>query len=115
MKQEAPTSKHMRRSEQFTWGRDYYHSDNLKIYVNQKTRNLSPFFHHACKAYDGYILAIFPLNTSLNKEELILLENELNKINWEELGFVCDGRFLFSQQSLKNIYLSESFRKYMVK
>ncbi len=99
----------------FNWGRDYYHSDNPRIYVNQKTRNISPFFYHNCKAYDGSILAIFPLNTSLNKEELISLTNELNKVNWEELGFVCDGRFLFSQQSLENIYLPESFKKYMVK
>ena len=101
----------------YCWGRDYYHSENPRIYVNQKTRNSSPFFYNKCKAYDGSILAIFPLNISLFKseKELIELTNELNKVNWEELGFICDGRFLFSQQSLENIYLPENFKKYMVK
>ncbi len=26
----------------------------------------------------------------------------LNEVDWTDLGFVCDGRFLFSQRSLEN-------------
>ena len=34
----------------------------------------------------------------------------LNNIDWEELGFVCDGRFLSSQRSLENCMLDSSFQ-----
>lgn len=90
------------------WGRKHYKSEEKRIYVNTKTRNKKPFFLHKSKNYDGSILAIFPKNQNLNLE---LLKNELNKIHWEELGFVCDGRFLFSQKSLENTPLPEHFIK----
>lgn len=35
--------------------------------------------------------------------------DKLNDIDWRELGFVCDGRFLFSQRSLENAMLDSSF------
>ncbi|GAA9841538.1 hypothetical protein VN0563_11700 [Helicobacter pylori] len=35
--------------------------------------------------------------------------DKLNAINWQELGFVCDGRFLFSQRSLENALLPKDF------
>lgn len=92
------------------WGRDYHKSEMPRIYVNTKTRNKKPFFLHPCNAYDGSILAIFPKF----KVDSIMLQNlcdKLNDIDWQELGFVCDGRFLFSQRSLENVMLDSSFLK----
>lgn len=94
------------------WGRDYHKSNLPRIYVNTKTRNKKPFFLHECKAYDGSILAIFPKFNI----DLIMLQHlcdRLNDIDWEELGFVCDGRFLFSQRSLENCMLDESFKEFL--
>lgn len=91
------------------WGRDFYHSNNPRIYVNAKTRNDKPFFVNDCKNYDGSVLAIFPINPNLDVNKLC---DELNSVNWEELGFVCDGRYLFSQRSLENTKLPDVFYKY---
>lgn len=95
----------------FMWGRDYYKSNDNRIYVNSKTRNKKPFFTNKCKAYDGSILAIFP---KFKTDEKIIdsIIDDLNNTNWEELGFVCDGRFLFNQRSLENSLLPDSFSKY---
>ncbi len=38
----------------------------------------------------------------------------LNDVDWGELGFVCDGRFLFAQRSLENALLPEDFAAYEV-
>ncbi|WP_095225928.1 class I SAM-dependent methyltransferase [Helicobacter sp. 12S02634-8] len=98
-------------SNWWQWGRDYFKSDCPRIYVNTKTRNKQPFFIHPTKAYDGSILAIFPrfqTDSSLLKEICDLF----NHTNWEELGFVCDGRFLFSQKSLENCSLGENFARF---
>ena len=92
----------------FMWGRNYYQSDNARIYVNCKTRNKKPFFTHKCKAYDGSVLAIFPKFTCDIDEVCEML----NKVDWNELGFVCDGRFLFSQKSLESSVLPDNFLKF---
>ena len=99
-------------SNWWQWGRDYYHSDKPRIYVNAKTRNQKPFFIHACTAYDGSILAIFP-TFHVDSKGLYALCERLNAIDWAELGFVCDGRFLFSQRSLENCLLDESFKEFL--
>lgn len=91
------------------WGRKHCISNRKRIYVNTKTRNKNPFFLNACNNYDGSVLALFPHNQSLN---LMELTDELNSVNWFELGFVCDGRFLFSQKSLENTILPDYFSKY---
>ncbi len=91
------------------WGRNHYISNEKRIYVNAKTRNKNPFFIHNCKNYDGSVLAIFPKNQNVNIKEVC---KELNKINWFELGFVCDGRFIFSQKSLENTILPISFKQF---
>lgn len=96
----------------FQWGRKYYESSEERIYVNQKTRNENPFFYNPCKAYDGSVLAIFP-KFPLLTNQIIQLAKELNSVNWEELGFVCDGRFIFSQHSLENTVLPPLFQKYI--
>ncbi len=97
-------------SNWWQWGRNHYISNEKRIYVNAKTRNKTPFFTHECKNYDGSILAIFPKNQKIDIEEVC---KELNQVNWYELGFICDGRFLFSQKSLENTCLPISFKKFM--
>ncbi len=93
------------------WGRNHYISKEKRIYVNTKTRNKRPFFIFDCNNYDGSVLAIFPKNQNANIQEMC---KELNNVNWEELGFVCDGRYLFSQKSLENTLLPQSFGKFYV-
>ena len=92
------------------WGRDYYKSDLPRIYVNGRTRNKTPFFMHPCRAYDGSVLAIFP-KFEVAEKDLGRICDKLNRINWQELGFVCDGRFIFSQRSLQNTMLDETFKE----
>ncbi len=98
--------KHFDESNWWEWGRKHFMSDRKRIYVNCKTRNKNPFFVHSCNNYDGSVLAIFPHNSDADTE---LLKNLLNQVNWEELGFVCDGRFIFSQRSLENCLLPDYF------
>ena len=90
------------------WGRLHCISDRKRIYVNTRTRNKHPFFIHKCKNYDGSILAVFPNSPESNEKQLC---DKLNSVNWFELGFVCDGRYLFSQKSLENSLLPEAFRE----
>lgn len=92
------------------WGRKHFVSKRKRIYVNCKTRHKSPFFLHHCNNYDGSILAIFPHNPDADVE---LLKDLLNQVNWEELGFVCDGRFIFSQKSLENCKLPSFFKEHI--
>ncbi|GAA7992636.1 class I SAM-dependent methyltransferase [Helicobacter pylori] len=90
----------------FEWGRMHHISPKKRIYVNTKTRQKNPFFIHQCPNYDGSILALFPYNQNLDLQNLC---DKLNAINWQELGFVCGGRFLFSQRSLENALLPKDF------
>jgi len=92
------------------WGRNHYISTEPRIYVNAKTRNKFPFFIHPCNNYDGSILAIFPKKEDINMKRICEL---LNKTDWSELGFVCDGRFIFSQRSLENALLPDCFKEYL--
>jgi adenine-specific DNA-methyltransferase len=96
------------------WGRRHPVSDAPRIYVNHKTRNPQPFFLNDCKNYDGAVLALFPHRTDLDGAVLRRLTLALNEVDWHELGFVCDGRFLFSQRSLENTLLPEDFADYAV-
>lgn len=91
----------------YNWGRNFYQSEDERIYVNCKTRIKNPFFIHNCKNFDGSVLAIFPRFDM----DLKLAAKLLNETDWNELGFVCDGRYLFSQKSLENCVLPESFKK----
>ncbi len=89
------------------WGRGYYQSEQPRIYVNGKTRRSQPFFTHDCLNYDGSVLAIFPHDQTVDVQALA---QALNGVDWPDLGFVCDGRFLFTQRSLEQTPLPESFR-----
>ena len=82
------------------WGRRHYISDAPRIYVNNKTRNLRPFFLHPCNNYDGAVLALFLHRTKLNTAELRRLTATPNDVVWSDLGFVRDGRFIFTLRSL---------------
>ena len=93
-------------SNWWQWGRQHHISPQARIYVNAKTRNQNPFFTHPCLNYDGSILAIFAHNKALDVEQLT---EKLNRVDWYELGFVCDGRYLFSQRSLENTLLPDWF------
>ncbi|MCB1908507.1 MAG: class I SAM-dependent methyltransferase [Rhodocyclaceae bacterium] len=92
------------------WGRGYYRSDQPRIYVNGKTRSTSPFFLHECPHYDGAVLAVFPRRPDV---DCGALSAALNGVDWGELGFVCDGRYLFTQRSLENAPLPASFQRFL--
>lgn len=80
------------------WGRKFYDKKGPRIYVNTHTRLPEPFFTHTAEAYDSSILALFP-KQNLDIRNAIEC---LNETDWETLGFVCDGRYLFTQRSLAN-------------
>ncbi len=96
-------------SNWWTWGRVHYQSSEKRLYVNCKTRNPRPFFLHACNDYDGSVLAIFPKQQTADLHTLCVM---LNDVDWRELGFMCDGRFLFLQRALEQCLLPDVFRAY---
>lgn len=91
------------------WGRGCPQSLAPRIYVNGKTRRERPFFRHACPHFDGAVLAIFPHRPDI---DMAAFEAALNGVDWADLGFVCDGRFLFSQRSLENAPLPAGFDRF---
>ena len=97
-------------SNWWQWGRGYYVSDRPRVYVNGKTRRQQPFFVHPCPNYDGATLAIFPNDPTVDAHALA---QALNSVDWADLGFVCDGRFLFTQRSLEQAPLPALFRAFM--
>lgn len=101
-------------SNWWKWGRRHHVSDAPRIYVNHKTRQERPFFLHECPNYDGAILALFPHRRDMDRATLARLAGMLNDVDWAELGFVCDGRFLFPQRALEQAVLPESFAEFAV-
>lgn len=93
-------------SNWWRWGRRLYESPRPRIYVNHKTRQPQPFFLHPSKHFDGAVLALFPHDEAADTARLCRL---LNDVDWQELGFVCDGRFIFGQRSLETARLPEAF------
>lgn len=102
--------RHFDESNWWQWGRGYPISDAPRVYVNGKTRQSSPFFLHECKNFDGAVLAVFPHDSSIDMKAFC---DALNEVKWDQIGFVCDGRFLFSQRSLENAPLPESFMRFL--
>lgn len=90
------------------WGRQYFDSNNPRIYVNAKTRQKNPFFTHESPAYDGAILAIFARNPAVDIAKYV---DALNNVDWDELGFMSGGRYIFSQRSLEECLLPSEFAK----
>ena len=101
-------------SNWWQWGRAFPINLHPRIYVNGRTRKPEPFFLHDCLSFDGAILALFSKNQRMPRRELIECTMMLNKeIDWQELGFVCDGRFLFTQRSLQTCLLPEKFARFL--
>ena len=101
-------------SNWWQWGRAFPINLHPRIYVNGRTRKANPFFLHDCNAFDGAVLALFTKNQRMARRELIectLLLN--NEVDWQELGFVCDGRFLFTQRSLQTCLLPDKFARFL--
>jgi adenine-specific DNA-methyltransferase len=97
------------------WGRVSAPKKGPRIYVNAKTRTAEPFFTHSCEAWDGSILALFPLADDFGEDHAESLTKALNAVDWNELGFVCDGRFQFGQRSLEAAMLGPEFRRFLPK
>jgi len=90
------------------WGRAFHDAPGRpRIYVNGRTRRPAPFFTHPCEAYDGSILALFPKVEGMDLSQAVQLLN--SSVPWASLGFVVDGRFVFSQRSLQTLLLPEVF------
>ena len=103
--------KNFTEDDWWQWGRGYPVNNMKRVYVNCKTRNSDPFFTNSCINFDGSVMAIFPKNQHINIDEFCA---ELNKVDWQELGFLCDGRYLFTQRSLVNCPLPEVFSKFSI-
>ncbi|MDR2526844.1 MAG: class I SAM-dependent methyltransferase [Rickettsiales bacterium] len=96
--------KKFNENDWWKWGRSVnFQNDRERVYVNCRTRNKQPFFYSKCHNYDGSILALFP-KFKANIKEVI---KKLNSIEWDELGFMTGGRFIFTQKSLENAPISK--------
>lgn len=96
------------------WGRHFPITNLPRIYVNGRTRKPEPFFLHDCNAFDGSVLALFLKHQRISRRDLIACTTMLNRnVNWQELGFVCDGRFLFTQRSLQTCRLPAEFSRFL--
>ena len=103
-------------SNWWQWGRAFPINELPRIYVNGRTRRAEPFFLHDCNAFDGAVLALFPKNRQISRRDLIECTMMLNKeVDWQEQGFICDGRFLFTQRSLQTCLLPDKFSRYLPK
>ncbi|NJD25826.1 MAG: class I SAM-dependent methyltransferase [Betaproteobacteria bacterium] len=101
-------------SNWWQWGRAFPINLKPRIYVNGRTRRREPFFLHDCNAFDGAILALFPRHERIARRELIECTLMLNReVDWQDLGFVCDGRFLFTQRSLQTCVLPAKFARFL--
>ncbi|MBL8439065.1 MAG: class I SAM-dependent methyltransferase [Zoogloeaceae bacterium] len=97
-------------SNWWQWGRGYPLNERPRVYVNGKTRAGRPFFLHPSPHFDGGVLAIFPHRADI---DLATFRDALNEVDWADLGFVCDGRHLFTQRSLEQTPLPASFRAFL--
>jgi len=101
-------------SNWWQWGRAFPINEHPRIYVNGRTRKAEPFFLHDCNSFDGSILALFTKNQRMPRRELIRCMMMLNKeVDWQQLGFICDGRFLFTQRSLQTCLLPDTFVQFL--
>lgn len=86
------------------WGRKINPIDGDKIYVNNKTRDMQPFFTNSSGYYDGSILALIPKFKWYETLDEVIYK--LNNWNWDEQGFLVGGRYIFGQRSLSNAFFS---------
>ena len=95
--------KNFNESNWWEWGRKIRHIEGPKIYVNNKTRDLQPFFTNESGWFDGSILALIPKKD--NPYSIEILIEILNNTDWEAQGFLVGGRLIFGQRSLSNAYI----------
>ncbi|MDR3055699.1 MAG: class I SAM-dependent methyltransferase [Zoogloeaceae bacterium] len=105
--------RHFDESNWWKWGRLHPQNEHPRIYVNGKTRRADPFFLHASPHFDGAILALFPHDKKMSAQQLQTLTRLLNQVDWRELGFVCDERYLFTQHALQNCLLPDEFARFL--
>lgn len=98
--------KHFTEDNWWKWGRDFPQNDKPRVYVNCKTRVENPFFTNPCNNFDGSVLAIFPKDETIDIQGFI---NKLNALDWETLGFKCDGRYIFAQKALEDVPIPDDF------
>jgi adenine-specific DNA-methyltransferase len=73
-----------------------------------------PFFLHDCKSLRRFGPGAVSKNRGIARRDLIECTMMLNKeVDWQELGFVCDGRFLFTQRSLQTCLLPDKFSRFL--
>lgn len=85
-------------SSWFMWGRPVdFQEGRPRLYVNCKTRVKNPFFIDNCERWDGSLLALFP-KKEINIKDAVDI---LNSIDWNSLGFMTGGRYIFAQKSLQ--------------
>ncbi len=95
--------KSFNESNWWEWGRKIRHIEGSKIYVNNKTRDMQPFFTHESGWFDGSVLALIPKeNNEYKIQDLIEI---LNNTDWNAQGFLVGGRLIFGQRSLSNAYI----------
>ena len=88
----------------FDWGRPVkFREGEPRIYVNCRTRLKDPFFLSLCDRWDGSILALFPRKPM----DMLKAVDTLNSMDWDSLGFMTGGRYMFSQKSLKEVPINE--------
>lgn len=85
------------------WGRKIRHIDGPKIYVNNRTRDMKPFFTNDSGWFDGSVLALIPKEN--NNYDIHNLIDILNNTDWDNQGFLVGGRLVFGQRSLSNAYV----------
>lgn len=90
-------------SNWWEWGRKIRHITGPKIYVNNKTRDMRPFFTNESGWFDGSILALIP--KANNQYDIEYLIDVLNNTDWDSQGFLVGGRLVFGQRSLSNAYI----------
>ena len=91
--------KNFNENNWWEWGRQIRHIIGPKIYVNNKTRDMTPFFTNESGWFDGSILALIPKDPNMNIEKAIKV---LNSTDWNAQGFQVGGRLIFGQRSLTN-------------
>lgn len=81
------------------WTRSPRKIEGKKIFVNSKTRNMTPFFIHDCCYFDGSVLCLRLRDERYDIQELCRL---LNANDWEKQGFKVGGRLVFGQKNIQN-------------
>jgi adenine-specific DNA-methyltransferase len=92
-------------SDYYKFMRSHFISNDKRIYVNTKTRIRDPFFINECINYDGSVLGVFPRNQKIDIQKYA---DFLNDIDWQDLGFICGGRYLFGAAALENTLIPRS-------